>query len=151
MEKPVLKKGTILAYNGGEATYELLEDVINPKSTSMVKIKLISNPTRTYLTALRGLRIVDTAVAKEMNNAIRVYENFKKYGIERIIYNDPATIVYFTDGTKEVVKVSSTDTFDHRQGVLLCIIKHLIKDEDVYRLIKKDMFKEIDRALPKGE
>lgn len=43
--------------------------------------------------------------------------------IEKVIYNPPATIVIWKDGTKTVVKCDENDTFDQRTGLLLCIAK----------------------------
>lgn len=48
---------------------------------------------------------------------------FRDFDIEKVIYNDPATIVLWKDGTKTVVKCDENDTFDQRTGLLLCIAK----------------------------
>lgn len=42
---------------------------------------------------------------------------------ERVIYNGPATIVFWADGTKTVVKCQSDDVFDFEKGFLLCVAK----------------------------
>lgn len=44
-------------------------------------------------------------------------------GIEKIIFNYPATIVFFKDGTKEVVKLNDEDVFDARAGVMIALLK----------------------------
>ena len=49
--------------------------------------------------------------------------------IKRVIYNDPATIVFWSDGTKTVVKRQKNDKgkyvdkFDTEKGLALCIAK----------------------------
>jgi hypothetical protein len=43
--------------------------------------------------------------------------------IKKVIYNDPATIVYWADGTKTVVKVQEDDVFDAQTGLLMAIAK----------------------------
>lgn len=43
--------------------------------------------------------------------------------IERVIFNGPATIVFWPDGTKTVVKCDENDPWDPEVGILLCIIK----------------------------
>lgn len=43
--------------------------------------------------------------------------------IERVIFNDPATIVMWNDGTKTVVKCQDGDTYDKQTGLLMCIAK----------------------------
>jgi len=41
----------------------------------------------------------------------------------RVIYNYPATIVYWEDGTRTVVKCDERDRYDPQYGVALCFIK----------------------------
>lgn len=43
--------------------------------------------------------------------------------IKRVIFNDPATIVIWSDGTKTVVKCQPGDVYDQEKGLLLCIAK----------------------------
>lgn len=43
--------------------------------------------------------------------------------IVRVIFNDPATIVIWNDGTKTVVKCQEGDTYDAEKGLALCISK----------------------------
>ena len=39
-------------------------------------------------------------------------------GIRRVIFNNPATIVFWEDGTKSVVKTSPNDKFDKEKAIL---------------------------------
>lgn len=41
----------------------------------------------------------------------------------KVIFNDPATIVLWNDGTKTVVKCQEGDTYDKEKGLALCIAK----------------------------
>lgn len=43
--------------------------------------------------------------------------------IKRVIYNKPATIVFWTDDTKTVVKCQKGEKFDKEKGLALCIAK----------------------------
>lgn len=43
--------------------------------------------------------------------------------IRRVIYNDPATVVYWGDGTRTVVKCQPEDKFDPKLGFLLAVCK----------------------------
>ena len=43
--------------------------------------------------------------------------------IKRVIYNDPATILMWEDGTKTVVKCQGWDEYDEQTGLLMCIAK----------------------------
>lgn len=44
---------------------------------------------------------------------------------KRVIYHYPATIVYWTDGTKTVVKHDHRDKYSRRMGLFLCHLKKL--------------------------
>ena len=44
-------------------------------------------------------------------------------GIKRVIFNDPATIVIWEDGTKTVVKCQDGDIYDKQTGLALCVMK----------------------------
>lgn len=45
------------------------------------------------------------------------------FEIEKVIFNKPATIVLWKDGTKTVVKCSEYDLYDPQTGLLMCIAK----------------------------
>ena len=49
--------------------------------------------------------------------------------IDHIIYNDPATIVTFKDGSKVCVKASKGDTFNKETGLIYAIIKRLYAND----------------------
>lgn len=42
-----------------------------------------------------------------------------------IIYSNPATICYFSDGTKVVSKCSDDETYSQEFGVMACIVKKI--------------------------
>lgn len=73
--------------------------------------------------------------------------------VERVIINNPATIVFFTDGTKEVVKVGPNDIYNPEIGVQMAVIKKLSGEE--YGPLKKTMYealsKKADPVLRKRE
>ena len=54
-----------------------------------------------------------------MNNQTKFY--LPK--IKKVIFNNPATIVFWADGTKTVVKVQGKDKYDREKGLSLCIAK----------------------------
>jgi hypothetical protein len=45
----------------------------------------------------------------------------------KIIYSCPATICYFPDGTKEVVKVAADEEYIKEEGVAECIMRKIFK------------------------
>ena len=50
----------------------------------------------------------------------------------RAIYDDPATVVYWSDGTKTVVVCQEGDCYDAREGFLLCCAKRLMGNTGAY-------------------
>lgn len=49
--------------------------------------------------------------------------SFLNTEIENVIFNDPATIVYWGDGSRTVVKCQEGDTYDKEKGLALCVMK----------------------------
>lgn len=45
---------------------------------------------------------------------------------EKVIYNDPATVVIWDDGSKTVVRCHPDDAYDRERGFLLCCAKKLM-------------------------
>lgn len=57
--------------------------------------------------------------------------------IKKVIFNDPATIVLWDDGTKTVVKCQDGDEYSKEQGLALCIAKKCLGNKGNYN----DIFK----------
>ena len=59
-------------------------------------------------------------------------------GIKNVIYNPPATIVIWNDGSKTVVKCMDTDIYTPMEGLLACIVKRQYgNDNSWHSLLKK--------------
>ena len=52
--------------------------------------------------------------------------------IKNVIYNDPATIVFWSDGTKTVVKCGEGDEFDPEKGLAMAISKKALGNKGNY-------------------
>lgn len=61
----------------------------------------------------------------------------RKEDIEKVIFNDPATIVYWKDGTKTVVKCQNDDKFDKEKGLAMAIVKKLFGNKGNYNKVFK--------------
>ena len=59
------------------------------------------------------------------------------YRIKNVIFNDPATIVFWNDGTKTVVKCGKNDTFDPEKGLAMAISKYFFYNAGYFN----DVFK----------
>ena len=80
---------------------------------------------KTYVLAARG-----NGKTKFVQEAINAYN--KKWDIERVIFNDPATIVFWGDGSKTVVKCRKGDKFNKETGLAMAICKHIAGDKYHY-------------------
>jgi hypothetical protein len=100
---------------------------------------------------------IDTVLKKQMAEYIKAdLENTKEiinmvYGtnknsvtiisktsIKDVIFNDPATIVFWADGTKTVVKCQNDDVFDPEVGLAMAIAKKALGNKGNYcNTIKK--------------
>ena len=54
------------------------------------------------------------------------------YKIKKVIFNEPATIVFWEDGTKTVVKCNPNDIFDPEKGIAMCFVKKLYNNKGRY-------------------
>ena len=52
--------------------------------------------------------------------------------IKNVIFNDPATIVFWEDGTKTVVKCQDCDEFDPEKGLAMAIVKKAYGNKGSY-------------------
>lgn len=52
--------------------------------------------------------------------------NNKPLNIKKAIFNNPATIVIWSDGTKSVVKCGENDVYDPEKGLAMCIAKKFL-------------------------
>ena len=60
----------------------------------------------------------------------------------KVIFHDPATIVYWKDGTKTVVKCGEGDTYSKETGLALCYMKKILGNKGNYNDIFREWIKE---------
>lgn len=77
--------------------------------------------------------------------------NYGSYGKslqpKKIIFNGPATIVIWDDGTKTVVKQSNLDNYDYEKGFAMCVVKRVFGDK--YNAIRKMVDESYENTLIK--
>lgn len=78
------------------------------------------------------------AYYRNILNSMYVANPYYRPEIENVIFNDPATIVFWTDGTKTVVKCQEDDEFDPEKGLTMAIAKKVYGNKGSYcNVIKK--------------
>ena len=68
----------------------------------------------------------DNELTLTLENWIKFDKDYiidRKEDIKKVIFNDPATIVYWKDGTKTVVKCQDGDVYDKEKGLAMCVTK----------------------------
>ena len=74
-----------------------------------------------------NLTTEDRATAKCLTNSIygaaSMSMNNMSVFLKKVIYNDPATIAFWSDGTKTIVKAQPGDIFDPEKGLAMVIAK----------------------------
>lgn len=96
----------------------------------------IWKPEGSVLDSMRYMHWVD----RVMEEATKKKEetNVTAASIKNVIFNPPATIVFWTDGSKTVVKCNAKDEFDPEKGMAMAIAKRCANNsDDFYKEIKK--------------
>lgn len=58
--------------------------------------------------------------------------------VDRVIFNPPATIVFWKDGTKTVVKACDEDSYSPEGGFALCFLKKILGSKANFHRYLKD-------------
>jgi hypothetical protein len=61
----------------------------------------------------------------------------REFNIKDVIFNDPATIVMWSDGSKTVVKCQPGDTYSEELGLAMCIAKKYYGNTGAYNEVFK--------------
>jgi hypothetical protein len=84
-----------------------------------------------------GLMSINNYVKNDITITKELYERITSPNfIENVIFHDPATIVYWADGTKTVVKCSN-EVFDPEKGLAMAISKKMFGNQGIYYNIFK--------------
>ena len=65
-----------------------------------------------------------------------------KRKIKKVIFNDPATVVYWADGSKTVVKTMPGDEFCPEYGLSMAICKKYFGSNSAYKRYVREWIKE---------
>lgn len=133
--------------------YCLLGEMVNVSMTHYHKNK----PTRVNADILMHERAIPLTtktcaidlnkvdISKELNMlSAAVVNKSRQPKIERVIFNDPATIVFWSDGDKTVVKAVN-EAYDPEKGLAIAITKKLLGHN------KGNYYNELKKWLPSNE
>lgn len=92
-----------------------------PYMESQEIIHDLENDIKCHMRNVYGIKNPKVTVNDNKEVTIDVYDG--DYYITKVIFNDPATIVFWSDGTKTVVKCCEDDTFDKEKGLAMAVCK----------------------------
>ena len=72
---------------------------------------------------------------------------WKRTKIKNVIFNDPATIIFWSDGTKTVVKCGENDIYDPEKGLAMAVAKKYLGTNKSH----SNYMDEFKKWLPKEE
>lgn len=105
-------------------------DIFNPNYNQHVEV--------TYLDGMEIERTVtyEGYYPSCMYDNVHLTENLPE--IKKVVFSGPATIMFFEDGTKTVVKCDEYDIFDAEKGITLCLLKRIFNNKGKYYDVIKD-------------
>lgn len=71
-------------------------------------------------------KVCQFMIGEALKNAIK---SFTPDSIKKVIYNDPATIIFWSDGTKTVVKCMEDEDYDPEKGFMAAVTKKVFGDK----------------------
>ena len=105
-------------------TYVAEEDMI------LAEITDVYSPSDTALVSLRGRNWFDAQPENQDEINKGLYETVPE--IEKIEFNEPATIIFWKDGTKSVVKARDGEPYDAEKGIAMAIAKKALGNQRDY-------------------
>ena len=95
-----------------------------------------------------SIKVMSDYVAGNLNATKMAYmdwvqrkEEKRRLEIKKVIFHDPATIVYWADGSKTVVKATN-EAYDPEKGLAMAISKRALGDKGNYYEVFKKQLKE---------
>ena len=90
-----------------------------------------------------GKRVYPTTIATSLNaETITTTSMMPKEAITKVIFNDPATIVFWSNGEKTVVKCCENDVYDPEKGLAMAICKYIFGNDNYFHRVFKDWLPE---------
>ena len=113
------------------------------KSLTDICVTIFVDLTRAWNLDMKPPKTDTPSVGQMLHETVKSHIDEKFY-IKDVIFNDPATIVLWADGTKTVVKCQDGDIYSKETGLALCIAKKALGNKGNFN----EVFK---KWIPDGE
>lgn len=122
-------------YDGLKSLIDYIEDKCNEWKAAYSASIIKSTTNSLYGTNIGFIHKIMPKNNEEENNMRRVITPV----IKNVVFNEPATIVFWSDDTKTVVKSQNGELYDPEKGLAMAIVKKLMGDNqgNYYETIKK--------------
>lgn len=115
-----------------------------PCSISRIRVDVTGTIMNPVGAACANYNIYAKTVCKDLTDRLNDKERITNAVIKNVIFNPPATIVFWTDGTKTVVKTQNNEPFDPEKGLAMAYFKKMHGNKGHY-------FEEIKKWTEKYE
>lgn len=117
---------------------------------SLSDLNKINNKSNTELKATEILTEMAKKAIADTDFKGYKYHRYNSYIPKRIIYNDPATVVFWKDGTKTVVKRAPNEVSNHYTAFCAALAKKIFEtNSHVNRIVKSGECVEKKKPEPK--
>lgn len=132
--------GEITAILKGSAPWGLDSNVVGIHKDLQNHLNLAVDSLYPHMPSPQMMEQIISRADKELIN--RVYGKIKTLhhepDIKKVVFNSPATIVFWKDGSKTVVKAQNDEMFDPEKGLAMAIAKKTMGNKgNYYNSIKK--------------
>lgn len=119
---------------GREVSFESINfDCFNPFEWAELKLsvspRIVQKLLNTDTHSLRRNDEIFTILVNELDG---------RYKVKKVIYHAPATIVYWNDRTKTVVRCDDRDTYSKEAGLALCYMKKMLGGSRAFNDVLKE-------------
>lgn len=77
----------------------------------------------------------DMRAALDLKNSLSLNTAASGFYITKVVYNDPATIVWWSDGSKTVVRCQKGDTYSPETGLAMAICKRVFGNDNKFNKV----------------
>lgn len=129
-------------------TTDWFEEVWNDDSYNKLPLSYRRDNIDAFLYYIKGSNKSPSANKEADERSYYMHYDIRRH-IKNVKFNPPATIVFWTDNTKTVVKCNGED-YDPEKGLAMCICKKVLGDKgNYYEVFKKWLPKEEDSDVVK--
>lgn len=126
--------GTMASTNKGNCKcFKNKKQMITTRNPYFNAADLYSNLSKSANDAIDAMRYGWESIGNHYLNVRKEYHKmFGRNKVEKVIFNSPATIVYWSDGSKTVVKSQSGEVFDKEKGFAMACAKKFFGNKGNY-------------------